>query len=131
MVKKKKKSNKGGRRASNFVNPRRKKLNGRQLLLEAIIKRHLGATKIASFVNKHLPESSKLDRQTFTTARNKGVMPIKHVKKLSEILDVPEYALNYYGMQNFYGTEVPWDKLIKQCKFLSILEVSEILDRGP
>jgi len=131
MIKKKKKNNKGGRRASNFVNPRRKKLNGRQLLLEAIIKRYFGATKIASYVNEYLPEGSQLDRQTFTTARNKGVVPIKHVKKLSEILEVPEYALNYYGMQNFYGADVPWDKLLKQCKFLTESELEELLERGP
>jgi hypothetical protein len=124
MVEKKK-----GKRISNLVGFRRKKLTGRQLVIAGLIKHFGGATKITKLVNGFLPDDGQLDRQMFTTWRNKGLVPIKHVKKLAVILEVPEYLLNFYGMENFYGKEQNWETLIKNCTFLGKGEKEEILER--
>jgi len=116
----------GGRRKSKFKGSRRKDVSAQQFLLQAIIKHFGGATKIGKLAEEALP-NIRVTRQLFISWRGLGKVPIKHVFKLARILKVPEYALNYNGMTDFYLKHIPWDEVVKGVKFLTPEQRQEIL----
>lgn len=50
--------------------------------------------------------------------RERGYVPLKRVEKVSKLLKVSPFALNFRGYKDFKGDEeVTWEKAVTGCKF--------------
>lgn len=51
------------------------------------------------------------------TWRNREAVPLHHTGGISRALKVPISSLNYEEVAWMMGTQPPWEKIVKSCKF--------------
>lgn len=74
-------------------------------LLDAIWKTFGGISKVARLLGE--------DKQCLINWRNRGHVPLVKVKRLSELLGLPEEAFNYKDVVKFYGgSSYTWKSLV-------------------
>jgi len=111
-----------------FKGPKRKKLNGQQLILDAIIDHWGGPSEVAKHINQIL-RTRTFTKQVVSSWKIRSGVPLKDVYKIANVLEVDIEALNYKAVEDFYGKDEikDWKEVVEDCVLLNEIKRAEVL----
>lgn len=109
-----------------MAKPKVNKRNPQQRLIAAII-RHYGHPAACT---RMIEEKTKvkLGKQTLINYTVRGLVPLKDLLFMSDVLKVEPYCLNFAGYTEMIRKEKDWKKVVMDCKILLPATRREILE---